>query len=194
MDSSSGYDPFLNLLSIEKLDERLKRAADMEMRKIVEDEIVGNTKPREEWEAALRCYAYSVQMQLYDGPTYSTALFAEQMQFIMDNRNPDVLLVDSFRVIKIFVLLSDDAYKNLRHEIARYVVLENRMEYARFSIYNEETKRAVDQMLAEFGDSDQELADKVRMLIEENEKIEVENLVRQTKTRETEESILSAMK
>ena len=193
MDDASGYNPFQHLLYIKELDEKWKRVADLAMRKIVQDEVAGKTKPREEHEDALRCYARIVQMQLYGELTYSVKLFGEQVQCLMDNRNPDAHLIDNWHVIRIFKLLSDDSYKELRHQLARFVVLENTGEFSKFSIYSSETAEAANQMLEEFGD-DQELVEKVKILIEEGEKRKAENAARQKETETTEENILAAMK
>jgi hypothetical protein len=193
MDEASGYNPFRQLLCIKELDERWKKAADLAMRNIIQDEVTGKTEPREDHEDALRCYASIIQMQLYGELTYSVKLFGEQVQFLMDNRNPNVHLIDSWHIIKMFKLLSDDFYKELRHQTARFVVLENITEFSNFSVYNEESRQAAEQMLAEFGD-DQELAEKVLELIAEGERRQTANAAYQAEEKKTEEGILAAMK
>ncbi|TSD02119.1 MAG: Uncharacterized protein Athens071425_138 [Parcubacteria group bacterium Athens0714_25] len=192
MDFASGYNPFRNLMYSDDINEKWKRLADGKMRDIVRAEIEGKAKPREEHEDALRCYSSFIQMQFY-GLHYSKKFFIEQVQFLVDNLQSNKHLIDAFNVINFFELLSADSFKELRHKIARYAVIKNVEEYGRFHVYDAETRRAAGQMLEEFAD-DQELVEKVRELIAEREKRDAEDAVHQAEKKETEESILEAMK
>jgi hypothetical protein len=192
MDDASGYNPFKRLMSMKGMDEKWKQAADEAMRQTIRNELSGKTAPREKWENAFNCYSDLVQMQCY-GLQYPLELFAGQMQFLTDNRASG-LTINSWNVISIFTLLSDDRYRDLRRQIARFVVLEDKGEFSKFSVYNEETYIAADWMLNEFGDTDPELASKVRELIKEGERKQAENLAHATQAKNTEEVVLSAMK
>jgi hypothetical protein len=193
MDDTSGYNPFRGLMSMKGVDEKWKWAADEAMRQIIRDELSGKTVPREEWENAFRCYSELVQMQCY-GLEYPIELFAGQVQFLMDNRASAALTINSWNVITIFNLLSSDRYQSLRHQIARFVVAEDKGESSKFSVYNDQTRQAADWMLEEFGDIDQELAGKLQELIKEGEQKQAENLTIVTEAKSTEEAILSAMR
>ena len=199
MEDASGYNPFRNLLRME-IDEKWKKMADDRMRCIITDEVTGKTAPRKEWEEALVQYANIIQLQLFSEIKYSLELFASQIQFIMDNRQHKTNLISSYQVIRLFNLLSGDEYKELRHTIARYSLLEDTGGYSRFTIYDGETRQAADYILKEFGD-DHELVDKIRELEEEREKKQAENEAYQAKQRAaekekkaTEDDILAQMK
>lgn len=192
MDDASGYNPFKRLMSMKGMEEKWKQAADKAMQQIIRDELSGKTAPREKWENALSCYSDLVQTQCF-GLQYPLELFAGQMRFLMDNRMSGPT-ISPWSVISIFTLLVDDRYRELRHQIARFVVLEDRGEFSKFSVYNEKTSLAADWMLSEFGDTDPELVSKVRELIKEGERKQAENLAHATQAKNTEEAVLSAMK
>ncbi|HUD08582.1 MAG TPA: hypothetical protein VMQ48_00650, partial [Candidatus Saccharimonadales bacterium] len=199
-DSATGYRPF-DFIMRSNIDEKWKMLADAAMRKIILEEIAGQTKPREDWENALSCYANFAALHLFGKLPYSLELFAEQIQFIMDNRQASEHdLIPDYQVIKIFNLLPGDAYAELRHAIARYAVVEDRKdEHFRFLMYHED--QAVDWIAEEFGGSDPELADSLKALLKEGDaqqrerdaQQEVVNAQRK-KMRETEENILAQMK
>jgi hypothetical protein len=188
MDDASGYNPFRNLLYNEEINERWKKIADMAMHKIILDEIEQKRKPREDWENALSSYADIIQMQLYSKLKCSVELFAEQMQFIIDHREKDIGLINGWNIIKIFNVLSDSRYKELRHQISRFVVLEDN----KLSIYDDKTRQAADQMLADFSD-DIELVEKIKILIEEEKKNKARDIEILSKKQELENDILAQM-
>lgn len=195
MENESGYTPFKHLLYSERIDEKWKKAADAAMRQIILSETSGDTRPREKWENALRCYANIVQSQLYgDKLILPVEFFADQIQFIMDNRQQDSGLIENWDVIKIFHLLPGDVYKDLRHTISRYAVLEEKGEYSGYTVYSGETLDAANQMLDEFGDSDPELVAKLEALIEEGEEKQTQSAAYQATQKETEAGILAQMK
>ncbi len=195
LEESSGYHPFRYLLRAEKVGERWKREADAAMRKIVENELGGKARPRGPWENALNCYAQAIQEQLYDKLTYSVELFASQMQFLMDNRaHSDLLLIDGRRVIRVFNLLPGDAYKELRHTLSRYAVLESEGKLWGFSLSDKETFQAVHAMLEEFGEDDRELADRLEALMADRRRAVAEDAARRNEKELEEFSILAAMK
>ena len=191
MDTASGYNPFQNLMYSDDINEKWKRLADGKMRDIVRAEIEGKVKPREEHEDALRCYSSFIQRQFY-GSHYPKKLLVEQVQFLVENLQPNTHLINCFNVINFFDLLYADSQKELRHKIARYTVMENMEKYGRFHVYDTRTRRAAEQMLEEFAD-DQELAEKVRELIAEGERRQAENAAHYAEEKEAEKSILAAM-
>ncbi|MFA6194981.1 MAG: hypothetical protein WC719_04640 [Patescibacteria group bacterium] len=194
MEDESGYNPFSWLLSAKDIDEKWKKMADVEMRKIVQNELSGKVKSREEWENALSCYASVVQSQIFSGPNYSVAMFAEQMEFIVDNCKSRMQPINDWHVAKIFNILAADNYKDLRYKIAKFVVFERQGKHSEFSVYNEETLQAATQMITEFGDNDSELADKLTQLITINEEKQTDNAAKLLKKQQAEEKLLSQMK
>lgn len=193
MEDASGYNPFSNLLHIKGIDEKWKKAADAKMRESILREISGETKPREEWEEAIRQYANIVQMMLYSELEYSLELYTSQIQFIMDNREGQNGLIDNWQVIKLFKLLSGDEYKELRHTIVRYTLLEDTVAFSKFSIYSKETQQVVDQILEEFSD-DLELVSKIKELEAARDKEQAESVAYQAEKQTTEDDILAQMK
>jgi len=193
LDNASGYNPFRNLFYIEGIDERWKREADARMREIVLSEISGESKPRKEWEEAIRQYADIVQMMLCGEIRCSLELYASQIQFIIDNRPGHNKLIDNWQVIKLFRLLAGDQYKELRHTIARYALLEDTGEFSKFSLYSGDTQEAANQILSEFGD-DQELVAKIRELEVERDKKQAQNDAYQAEKKATENDILAQMR
>ena len=194
MEDASGYNPFNSLLYVKNIDEKWKRMADMAMRKIIQDEVAGKTKPREDWERALHCYARIIQAQLYCKLKYSRELFADQMQFLVDDQHFGNHLIDNYHVGRIFSILSGSEYKELRHRIARFVVMDDKEEFSRFFVYSKGTSEAANQMMTEFGDSDSELADKLKKLIKEGGEREAESANHNNREKEVEENILAQMK
>lgn len=194
MDYASGYTPFTNLMYSD-VGERWKRLADARMRKIVDDEVDGKTQPREEWEGALHWYANMIQTQTYGKKiTYSHPLFADQMKYLVNERHFGQHLIDHWRIMRIFQILSGEGHKDLRHQISRFVVLKDNTEHQKFSIYDEEGLAMANRILDEFGKEDPELADRLNVLIKEGKERIAERAANQSKEKETEEDILAKMK
>lgn len=193
LENVSGYKPFEQILYVD-IDEKWKRAADAEMRRIIQNELAGRAQPREKWEDALHCYANIIQTQLYGKVNYSRELFADQIQFLVDDRHSGNHLIEYWNVFRIFDILSDGEYRELRHRIARFVVLNYSDQHSCFRIYDSETALVADQMMEEFGESDPELANRLKVLIKEGEERKAENVACTTRERKKEEDILSQMK
>lgn len=190
MEDSSGYNPFSRLMGIDGMDERWKRKADIAMRKIVQDEIEGKSTPREKWENALSCYTRVVLMrQYYSEKGYAVELFADQLWFLLDKCRDRTSFIAGHAIASIFKLLSGDEYKQLRHRISRLVVYDDD-----FSVYSKETRQAADQMLAEFGEMDKDLAVRLSEAIKkaDNQKKKTTDLENQEKA--VEDAILAEMK
>jgi hypothetical protein len=185
MSDSSGYDPFGNLLLME-IDEKWKKMADDRMCEIINDEIAGKTTPRVKREEALPQYAGIIQTMLCGKISYSLEFLASQVQFIVDNGQYKAGLFSSYEIIKLFNLFLGDEYKELRHTIARYVLLEESESGSScFTIYSKETQQAVDQILEEFKD-DIKLVEKISDLEEESRRRNVELEVYRVKEQSAE--------
>lgn len=191
MEDCSGYGPLQSLLSAKWVNEIFKIKADDEMRKIIQNEISGKAKPRAEWEGALRCYAEVIQNQINSELSYSVDLFARQISFIIDNCQPGDQLIKDWKIVKIFSILSDDGYKDLRYKIAKSVVLGGQRG---FSIYNEETVQAADMILTEFGHQDPALASKLILLIDTHKEKQAEEVKQQLLAQEAEDELMAQMK
>jgi len=191
MEDASGYNPFQNLL-YSKVDEKWKRRADSKMRQIINDELAGRTKPREEWENAMRCYAYIIKLQLYsEDLPYAVDLFADQIQFLVSKEHYGNKLIDDWKVARIFQVLSADIYKEVRYRVARFVVSGNKDE---FKVWNEEALQGAKMMLCEFGQDDKELARKIQSAIDEGKKRSVERQGEQSVAKKVEDDIMSQMR
>lgn len=191
MDNASGYNPFESLL-VGNVDEKWKRRADATMRQIIKDELSGKAKPRKDWENALQCYANIIKIQLYgDALHYDVALYADQIQFLVSEEHYDQQLVDTHEVAKIFQILSADIYKEIRRQVARFVVFGNRDE---FKVWSYETLRGAQMMLVEFGPDDKELAQRVNSAIEEDQKRVAKRQHEEASAQSTEDNIMKQMR
>ncbi|MHB8843034.1 MAG: hypothetical protein ACYC56_14810, partial [Candidatus Aquicultor sp.] len=193
MEDASGYNPFSSILHADKIDEKWKKAADAQMREIVLSEISGKTKPREEWEEAMRQYADIIGLMLYGKINYSLELYTSQMQFIMDHRQGRSNLISCWNAFKLLKLLAGNKRKELRYTIARYVLLEDTSRCPRFSIYDNETQQAVDFILKEFG-NDPELVSKIKELEKERDEKQEQAKAQKAEKQTTEEEILAQMR
>lgn len=192
LDDSSGYSPFENLLYME-IDEKWKRMADARMRNIINNEANGVTKPREVWEEALGQYARIIQLQLGGNFGHSLEFLADQIQFILNVSRGRGGLISNWNVIVLFNLFSGEKFKKLRHEISRYVLLEECEDFSKFSIYSEETEQAAKKILEEFGD-DQELFEKIKILFLKYEERKNEERAYNDEKNKEEAGILAEMK
>lgn len=193
MEDESGYNPFAKLMFAWDVDDRWKRAADTAMRQIVLDEIAGRRQPRVDWENALRCYARTVQSSLYHEQTYMADLFASQTQFIMDNRQSGAILINSWEVGRTLNALAGPAHQELRHRIARMVVLEGD-ENSRMKAYSDESRQTARGLLAEFGGSDAELGDQLKVLIAEGEEDAAKAATQRVQSQLRENEVLAQMR
>lgn len=191
MEDASGYSPFQNLL-YSNADEKWKRKADMMMQIIIQEEVSEKTKPREEWENALKCYAYTIGLQLYsDKLHYGADLLADQVQFLVAKEHYGQDLIDTWKVPRIFQLLSADIWKEIRYRVARFVIFGNKSE---FCVWDDDTLQAAKVMLEEFGQDDQELAERIQAAIEEGKKRLNERQQEQAIAKQTENDIMSQMR
>lgn len=195
MDDASGYNPLYPILN-ESVPEKWKRQAIAKMHEIILAEVSGQSSPRAEHEEALRCYLSEVTLALYGKDHtvhYSTELFASQIEFVLGL--PEIRdrgLFEGYRVGHILRIIAGDQYRELRHRFARYVVLENTAEFRKFNVYDRETKRAAEVMLAEFN-SDQELASTLRRLLADATKRFREDSEARSKQDAKKESVLGQM-
>lgn len=190
LEDASGYNPFQSLLYSD-VNEKWKKQADAIMRQIIIDELSGKTKPREEWENALKCYAYIITLQLYgEKLPYSVDLFADQIQFLVSEKNYGEELINCWNVVKIFHILSADTYKEIRYKVAKFMVVGNKSE---FSIHSDETLQGAIMMLDELVLED-ELVSRIQSKIEEYNKKSVESENEKITAQNAEDKILSQMK
>ncbi|MDD4761907.1 MAG: hypothetical protein PHZ25_02710 [Candidatus Pacebacteria bacterium] len=191
----SGYNPFESLL-FSKVDEKWKKLADAMMRQIIKDELSGKTKPREEWENALQCYAFIIQLMMPRDINkklhYSVDLLADQILFLFSEDHYGNKLINSWDFPRVLQFLSSaDVYKELRYRIAKFVVFNNKEE---FRVWNKETFQAAEMMLKEFGQSDYELAQRIQTAIEESEKRNAEYEQRLAVKARAENDIVNQMR
>lgn len=191
MEDASGYNPFQSLLYSD-VNEKWKKQADGKMRQIIIDELSGKTKPREEWENALKCYSYIITLQLYgEKIPYSVDLFADQINFLVSEDHYGEELINSWNVVKLLQILSADIYKEIRYKVAKFMVVGNKGE---FSIHSEETLQGAKMMLDEFGQDEKELTQRIQSAIEEYEKKSIESKNEKSLAEKSEDKIMSQMK
>lgn len=192
MERFSGYWPFAILMSSNRIHEKWKRLADMRMRDIIENEICGKTKPREDWERAFPQYV-SIFQDMLESCRYSRELYARQLKFIMErlDQNPKI---DAWKVIRVFECLPGSDYKDLRYLFAKYVLFgANGKDPCFSSIYNQETEDAANFMLKEFY-FDYDMVQMIKVLQSKKETRELEEKIAAEKRTNNEDDILSKMK
>ena len=191
MDDCSGYNPFQSLL-YSSVDEKWKRNADTKMRQIIKDELAGKIEPREDWEDALKCYARIINFMLYcKEPKYSDDMFADQIAFIVSKEHYAKKLIDSWNVAMILNKLSAGVYKNIRYKVAQFMLLSSEDV---FSIWSESSLAGAYSMLAELGDGDEELIQKIQLEIDKYHKNSEEAAQKANAVQKEEEGILHLMK
>lgn len=167
MEDASGYFPFERLLRSTGIAEHWKIRADSVMREIIRREVDGELQPREEWENALHCYSGIVNRFVWDETSpYPVGLFEDQMRFLAERHTAEQPLIEGWKLPKLLVALSGSD-KELRHKIVRMLVIERKKDgWGRFSVNGKDDAEAVCQMIQEFNDDD-ELVAQLRSLIEE---------------------------
>lgn len=170
------FRPFIELMSSE-IGEKWKRAADAEMRNVVQ----GGTE-----ELALQDYVSVVQIRSENYSKYSLELLEDQVKFLL-SRYPERIKVwtggDS-----LFYFLGGEAEKELRRRVAKLALLGQ----PRKMISGEPLKIA-SRVLKEF-ESDQELADELRILIRESEEELAERVAGEIEKANDEKKILAQMR
>jgi hypothetical protein len=192
IDDCSGYNPLYPLLN-EEIPEKWKRAASVKMHNIIMAEQSGKTKPREDFEDALRWYVDQIQLPLIsdDGTIrYSTELFAFQVGFVLGlSVINERRLFNNWNVGKILKILSGDQHRELRHRFARHVAFRTADP---FFVHDKNTNRAAKAMLAEFSD-DAELVAKLNEIVK-NGRVKEEGATRYHQAqRSKEQSVLEQM-
>ena len=191
LEDCSGYGPFRKLLRSE-VDERWKKKADLVMREIVKNELTGKTKPREDWEDALRQYADIINSMSYGGNLdYSIDLYVDQLKFLISEEHYGRNLIDNWTVSRVFQLLHGENYREIRYSVARFAIFGNEDE---FRVWSNDTLKAAQIMLDEFGKSDNELAQKIQLAINESRKRSVFNRKREERKQKDEDVILNRMR
>ncbi len=171
MDDASGYNPLYPILN-EDIPEKWKRMAITKMHEIIASEVIGQSWCRTDHEEALPCYLDKVLRCLYGKDRkihYSVGLFASQLEFVLGLPGiRDRGLFQSHQVGQILQIISGDQYQDLRHRLARYIVLENTKDSEKFTVWDRDTKHAAEAMLEEFN-LDIELASALQKLLSEAE-------------------------
>lgn len=143
---TSGYNPLLVLWKNLEINEKWKRLAEIEMRKIIKRELCEESIPREQWENALRCYARHLQSHLpriSSFLSYSKELLADQLDFLTSLEVDNLRLIRPESIALIYNILSEEKYQSLRWKLARFVVLRDN----NFRIYSEQTEEAAQMIL-----------------------------------------------
>jgi hypothetical protein len=171
LDEASGYNPFNYLLSDRGVPEKWKRLADNQMRERILAEEWGKAAPRHDWEKALENYASHLNYISYGKElSYGTDFFASQLEFILDRPAADEHdLIRCYNLQQTLRHIAEEKYRDLRHKLARYAVLEKESGFMSFKVYNEETTVVARQMLAEFGEEDKVLAKRLNEMLAEGE-------------------------
>lgn len=166
MDEASGYNPFLTIIS-SAIPEKWKKLSDDWMREVIRAEQEGRVQPRNGWEKALRNYMSHIQLGLYrECFPYSTDLFASQVEFALSLPNmAGRQLFSNHDVGKILRMFDGENRKELRHRLARHVMLVDHGEHGAFTVYDEEALSTATAILEEFGDADPELAGHLAKII-----------------------------
>lgn len=171
-DDSSGYNPLRALFARRDINEKWKNLADFRMREIIIAELTRKSKPRKEWEDALKCYGEIVESQLYydEGLSYSLELFADQIKFIVSlaNIGDGESIIQSWNTNKFFRLLRDERFKDLRHQLAQFVVFKN-LKIKGNTIACIDTLKGLKETIAEFSERDPELMATLQEIIKDEE-------------------------
>ncbi len=193
MENASGYNPFRVLLGASNIDETWKRIADWTMRSIIQEEIAGKTKPREEWESALTCYANIIDFQLYGKKLdYSVTMFADQMQFLINEAHFEYSIIRKRSIPRMYRILSDEHHQELRRLIVRFVVLGNGDK--EFSIHSAGDIEIAEMMLGELKKEDHEVAERIKAAIDKGNKLIAECQKEQANYKQAEEDIMNQMR
>jgi len=191
---ASAYTPFGLLLYSKEVGEYWKVRADSMMWEIIRSELAGKSKPREQWEDALSCYARIVEAYLWNDSPYSVELFESQIDFLLRHHSTICPLIIGYRLPKMFDVLSGDKRKDLRHRIARASILEyEEDDWRRFSVRNEIDIRTANRVMREYPD-DVELVDCLRFCVKSYKRRVMEDARREAEKKKREEDILAQMK
>lgn len=152
--------------------EHWKRLADEKMRTVIIAERSGMIA-RGESETALDRYLTCINGFL-KAPVYSDELFASQVEFALDLPNvAHHRLFETWNLQRLFRSLPGDDKKELRHRIARHMVLGSHYcgeeKIPHFEIRDEAGHAAALEMLAEWSGEDPELRDRITKLLAKRE-------------------------
>lgn len=195
MEDSSGYNPLSDLFNA-NIPENYKWLADIKMQQVIRSEESGWITPRYEWENALKCYINMIQLHFYGKFPYGKELLATQMGFVLSLPNlKNRALLQNYHLGGFLEALSGENYRQLRHNIARYIVLENReAEYGDFRIYDDSTSKSAKIVLEEFGTEDEELRVRIETLTAEAREHFRKSGESQTAQKQKADLVISKMK
>lgn len=194
MEDASGYSPFEQLLRSKDIAEYWKVKADLKMRNIIRAEIAGQSKPREEWEEALVCYASIINRFVWDDvPLYPLGLFESQVRFLAEYHTAEQPLIEGWKLPKLLRALSGSD-SGFRHQILHTLVVDYRKDdWRRFSVSGEGDVEVARQWMSEFRD-DRELVDRLSALVDEFNAREVAEKERVDEKKRAQDDTLAKMK
>lgn len=144
--NSSGYNPLLALWKNHQINERWKRIADAEMRRVIKEERRGEREPRQSYEDALRCYVKHLQsLLLKHSFPYSKDFLADQISFLISLEVYDQYLIQPESIGLLLNLLADEKYGDLRQRLIRFAVLRDN----NFKVNDEQTEKSALTILAD---------------------------------------------
>ncbi len=187
----SGHHPIHPILN-EDIPRKWKKRAVARTHEIILAEVKDQSKSRAPDRKALRCYVREITPSS-GCKNYGVKLFASQVEFVLGLPGiRNLALFDGFNLCSMLQILSGDQYRDLRHRLARYVVLENTGEFSQYEIYEKDTKRSAEAMLSEFA-SDQELSTALRKALVKAKKHFQEDAKYRSSQEIKEQAVLSRM-
>lgn len=200
MDSSSGYNPFWNLMKRKQIDEKWKKRADQKMQSIAMSEMKLEKEISSKgnyYTSALICYAGIVEDYIRSSELhYSKELLESQIKFIIDNVNmvnPDEYpnLIANESVSKIMEIFYEEKYITLRYELCNYMILKN---YSNLKIHCEEELVAAKKIYKQCSDLREDLKNKLVRIINEGENYVLAEEESKRKNQKIRDEIISKMK
>lgn len=192
---ATGYSPFCSVLS-EEIPEKWKKLADDKMRELIRAEQEDCTQPHKEEGKILRNYVNNIEACSFaETFPYDVGLYASQLDFLLGLPNIGGWeIIRSYHLTKILTKLNDEGHKELRHRLARHVMLTDHGEDGAFRVYNDETYAAAVALLEEFGNEDLELGNRLRKAIAEREERMSERRDAARKLREKLDAVMARMR
>lgn len=135
----SGYNPLARLWKNPQINEKWKKLAELEIRRIIKRELQGHIFPRAPWENALQCYARHLQSVLSIKPghlPYGKNFLASQIEFLIALETPLLRLIQPEAVTLILNLLDKEGFPFTRRQFILFVVLCN----GNFDVCDEQTE------------------------------------------------------
>lgn len=177
------------LLMSAKIPEAWKRTQDEKVRKLIREEMSDPKNLKLAGNDAYPSYMEGVKLDLYGkSPSYSTELFASQVDFILGFETPGHRRFGAHTLVKFFERLSGHEYLSVRRRLVRDTIMMDRGQLGQFVVTNQEDFRLVKQALEEADPTDLELCSRLKqMILEAQPKILKETQDAREKSRHAEE-------